>query len=341
MSGTSLDGLDIAYCHFTYDSIWNFEILQAETIPHAKEWKEKLTTATQLSGYELTKLDVDLGIYFGNCVNAFLKKHEIDKNEIDVISSHGHTIFHRPDLGLTLQIGSGAHILSKSNIKTICDFRTLDVARGGQGAPLVPIGDLQLFPVYDYCLNLGGIANISFDENGIRKSFDISIANIAGNYLCSKINLEYDDKGLLAQSGNLLPEVLEKMNALPYFEMDYPKSLGIEFFENEFKSILDLKKYTIKDLLHTFGVHLGMQIGKTTTSGKLLITGGGAYNDFWIAQIKKYSVCEVVIPNNEVIDFKEALIFAFLGVLKLRNEVNCLASVTGASMDSCGGILYS
>ncbi len=341
MSGTSLDGLDIAFCHFKNTNGWKFEILKTQTICYSKKWKQELKYAPKLSSFELTKLDINLGKHFAKCVNTFIKKNSIDKSKIDAISSHGHTIFHRPDIGLTHQIGSGAHLSSNTEIKTICDFRILDVARGGQGAPLVPIGDLQLFSEYDYCLNLGGIANISFNENEIRKSFDIGLANIVGNYLCSKINLEYDDKGLLAQSGNLIPEVLEKMNALPYFKMHYPKSLGIEFFETEFKSILDYEKYKIQDLLHTFGVHLGMQIGKTTTSGKLLITGGGAYNDFWINQIKKHSTCEIIIPNNEVIDFKEALIFAFLGVLKLRNESNCLASVTGANQDSCGGIVFS
>lgn len=341
MSGTSLDGLDIALCHFSYDDSWNYSISVAETIPYSNTLVEKLSLAEQLNGLDLSLLDVELGRYIGTEVNEFCKNFNLDKSSIDAIASHGHTVFHEPERLLTKQIGSGAHIAAVTGIRTICDFRSLDVALSGQGAPLVPIGDQLLFSDYDYCLNLGGIANISFDKNGKRVAFDISLANIVSNYLAQKKGFDFDRNGHLAALGSIDVKLLEQMNTLPYFNVGGPKSLGKEFFINEFKPILDGSKATIEDKLHTFGVHLAQQIAKHLDHGELLITGGGAHNTFWTSEFRKSQQVEIVIPNYKLIDFKEALLFAFLGVLRLQGKPNCLSSVTGAKIDNIGGAVYN
>lgn len=341
MSGTSLDGVDIAYCTFTKGAKWEFKLLNAKTFEYDVQWKKILSQLESQSAFDYVKTDVLLGQFFGKLINAFIDFHQIDKNNIDAIASHGHTIFHQPEISLTSQIGSGAHISALTDITTICDFRTVDVALGGQGAPLVPIGDLHLFYEFQSCLNLGGIANISYQENNQRISFDICMANMVGNYLCESLDLKYDENGTNAKNGQLDATLLEQMNNFKYFEQKPPKSLGKEFFTKEFKSILDASKIPTEDKLHTFGVHLGIQIGKEIRGEKCLVTGGGTYNDFWISEIQKNTKSQIMIPKKEVIDFKEALIFAFLGALRLDLQENCLASVTGASKNNIGGCIYT
>jgi anhydro-N-acetylmuramic acid kinase len=293
--------------------------------------------AFYLNADQISQLDVTYGEYLGELLKQFIHDFQLKPQ---LIASHGHTIFHQPELSLTSQIGSGAHIAAISEIQTICDFRTVDVALGGQGAPLVPIGDLHLFSEFDYCLNLGGISNISYQESSDRISFDISLANIVGNYLCKSIDLSYDENGKIAKSGNIDTTLLQKMNNFSFFNQKPPKSLGKEFFVKQFKPILDASNIKTEDKLHTFGVHLGQQVGKIIKNGSCLISGGGAYNDFWIEEIKKNTNGNIVIPSKEIIDYKEALIFAFLGALRLEQEINCLASVTGANRNNIGGCIY-
>jgi len=340
MSGTSLDGVDIAYCEFTKNTTWTYDIIHSQTFEYNDQWKEILSLAEESSALDLARSDVFLGQLFGNLTNAFIDFHQINKDDLDAISSHGHTIFHQPELSLTTQIGNGAQIAALTGIKTICDFRTTDVALGGQGAPLVPIGDSLLFSEFDYCLNLGGIANISFQEKGQRISFDIGLANIVGNFLCRHLEAGYDKGGELAKSGKIDNSLLTKMNELEYFYLNSPKSLGKEFFNTQFQPLLDQSKSNLADKLHTFGVHLGMQIGKHINHGNCLVTGGGAYNEFWMEQINLQSKGKITLPTPQIIDFKEALLFAFLGALRLEEEINALKSVTGASKNSCGGCIY-
>ncbi len=340
MSGTSLDGVDIAYCSFTKGYKWEFKLLSAKTFEYDTQWKNTLSELSSKPALEYAKVNVLLGEFLGKLVNAFIDFHQIDKKEIDAIASHGHTIFHQPEISLTTQIGSGAHIAAITGIPTVCDFRTSDVALGGQGAPLVPIGDLHLFHDYKSCLNLGGIANISYQENDQRISFDICLANIVSNYLCEFLKIPFDEKGNIARNGKLDIELLAQMNSFNFFDQKPPKSLGKEFFTNYFKHILDAIEISTEDKLHTFGVHLGSQIGKVIQGTKCLITGGGAYNDFWISEIQKNTKSQIVIPSNEIIDFKEAIIFAFLGTLRLTAQENCLASVTGAKRNNIGGCIY-
>ncbi|CAG5081889.1 anhydro-N-acetylmuramic acid kinase [Parvicella tangerina] len=341
MSGTSLDGLDIALCEFEKDDKWSFGILFAETQKYSDQWVSRLQLADQLSGQGLMQLDADLGKHFGEAVNNFLKKHDLKPNRIDAIASHGQTIFHQPTNSFTTQIGSGAHLSAVTGIKTICDFRSKDVALGGQGAPLVPIGDELLFGMYDYCINFGGIANISFRENDTRKSFDIGFANMASNYLVETLGKPYDENGTIAQGGSFDQSLFEQLNALEYFHKDPPKSLGKEYFDQVFSFTLKNNPLPTQDQLHTFGKHLAFQVAKHLKSGSCLSTGGGSYNQFWLDEIRSSSSVEIIVPEPIIIDFKEALIFAFLGVLRLEECTNTLHSVTGAIKDSIGGCIYT
>ncbi len=346
MSGTSLDGLDIAYCHFhKKESAWEFSILKTESIEYTPDYKEQLKNIIHLQAIELLAFHNTYGNWLGNTVNDFIKKN---KMAVDFISSHGHTVHHQPKIGVTYQIGSGQHLANTSKKKVICDFRTNDVSLGGQGAPLVPIGDKLLFSTYDFCLNLGGISNISFDNKEKRIAYDISPANMLLNHICKRIDIPYDDGGKLSRTGTLNHKLLDTINRLEYYSQAYPKSLGYEWFTEKIIPVLEYTNDTPENLLHTSVHHIAQQIAiaiKKTNKKKasLLITGGGAKNHFLVEILKNniQEYVEVIIPEEKIIDFKEALIFAFMGVLKERNEINCLSSVTGAIRDSCSGVIYT
>ncbi|MEW7291379.1 anhydro-N-acetylmuramic acid kinase [Aquimarina sp. 2304DJ70-9] len=345
MSGTSLDGLDIACCHFeNKNNTWSFSIVKTQSIDYTSALKEQLKNTVHLEASKLLAFHNEYGNWLGEQAKNFIKKYTL---EIDFIASHGHTVFHQPEIGLTHQIGSGQHLANSSNHKVICDFRTNDVALGGQGAPLVPIGDQLLFNEYDFCLNLGGISNISFDSKAQRMAYDISPANMLLNFICQKINLEYDQGGQLAKTGKINPQLLDLLNALEYYNLPFPKSLGYEWFAEKVIPIIDNTQDSVENLLHTSVVHIATQIAngiKNTqkSDSTLLITGGGAKNNFLIEMLqqKLTGFAKVVIPSVDSIDFKEALIFAFMGVLRDRNEINCLKSVTGALKDSSSGVTY-
>lgn len=340
MSGTSLDGLDIVWVQFWFESSWKFKIKKATTLPYKQAFRDQLSNAQQLTGFDLCNLDKEFGRLIGTSVHDFIKGIE---SKIDFIASHGHTVFHQPDKGLTLQIGDGNEIAATNGITTICDFRSLDVALGGQGAPLVPIGDRLLFADYDFCLNIGGFANISFEKDNYRLAYDICPANIVLNNLSNKLGFEFDKNGDIARSGNLCDELYQELNELGYYKLSFPKSLGREWLETSFLPILNKYTISIEDKLYTVCHHIANQIGestKTSKSGKLLITGGGAYNTYLIELIEHKTNNQIVIPENNIIEYKEALIFAFLGLLKITNQVNCLASVTGANRDSSCGVIY-
>ena len=338
MSGTSLDGLDIVYVKFDAQNPSNFKIISAETFAYPDVWYRKLKDAYHFTANELAQLDADYGTYLGEQVNAFIKKYHI--GNVDLIASHGQTIFHRPELGYTTQIGSGAHIHAVTGITTICDFRTQDVALGGQGAPLVPIGDRLLFPEYNYCLNIGGFANISYEHNGKRQAYDICPTNIVMNHYVAKMGLKYDDKGHLAKTGTINQDLLSDLNALDFYMDERPKSLGWEFVEQIIIPMIDAYDISIPNILKTYIEHIAIQIAQKVSGGKMLITGGGAFNDFLIERIKAVSDTKVIIPEAEIIDFKEALIFALLGLLKSQGKVNILSSVTGSKMDHSSGVIY-
>ena len=340
MSGTSLDGLDIVLCKFVFNNNWEFEILKSETIEYSAYWKENLSKAQTLSGIDILLLHKEYGRFIGESILTFLKGTNY---KIDLIASHGHTVFHQPEKKLTLQIGDGAEISSTTGITTISDFRSLDVALDGQGAPLVPIGDELLFPEYDYCLNIGGFANISFNENNKRLAYDVCPANIILNFLANKLGHTYDKDGILGRSGKINTELLQKLNTLEYYNKNHPKSLGKEWLDSTVIPILAKFEIPLIDQIRTVYEHIAQQISGALpdeNKSKTLITGGGAYNSFLIELIKQKTKSEIVIPDKEIIEYKEALIFAFLGVLRYNNQVNCLSSVTGAQRDSSSGIIH-
>lgn len=342
MSGTSLDGVDIAACEFweTKPGNIDYKIHTAKTLAYPKDWIERLISAPLLSGFELTQLDIDYGNYLGELIKNFITQNEIKPH---FIASHGHTAFHQPERGITLQIGSGANIAAKTGLKVISDFRSLDVALGGQGAPLVPIGDMLLFGEYEFCLNLGGFSNISMTvEKAGRIAFDICPANMALNHFANKMGYEFDKNGKFAASGKLNDQLLDTLNVCEYYAKNPPKSLAREWFEVSFLPLID-KSIPTQDILHTLCEHIAIQIGKAVADypvGKILTTGGGAENSYLINRIREHTKSKIEIPEKMLVHYKEALVFALLGYLRSENTINTLASVTGAVRDSIGGSVF-
>ncbi len=344
MSGTSGDGLDIAYCEFEKHDNWKYSIVESETVPFPKKLAKKLVKAHTMNGLKLSLLDVEFGNWIGEQVRYFITKHSLS---VQAVASHGHTIFHQPKKQLSLQIGNGWAIHQACGIPVINDFRMLDVQLGGQGAPLVPIGDRLLFGKYDYCINLGGIANISMEFDRKRIAFDICPFNLLLNHFAEICGKSYDKNGKLAKKGKLLDKVLKQLDKLPFYQIQGAKSLGREDLTEYLEILEGNGGYKAENILHTLIVHYVQQITKTLTPipGKkpsILITGGGTYNTFFMEKLHESlsENFEIISAGKTLINFKEALIFAFLGVLKLRGENNCLASVTGASIDSCGGNVF-
>lgn len=339
MSGSSLDGIDLALVHFTFgDGHYSYNIVNATTLPYPEEWQQRLANAFLAKPEDLVTLDKAYGAYLGQKVSEFVKQCEVKPN---FVASHGHTIFHKPELRYTLQIGDGQALANHCGILTVNDFRTEDVSKGGQGAPLVPIGDKLLFSDYDICLNIGGIANLSYEVDGQRIAYDICIANQALNWLAQREGLAYDKDGLMAQKGTVNNMLLQQLNDNTFFQQAPPKSLGREFFETYQKQ--DLEAFDTMDALATCVEHIAQQIGQSTAElpqGKMLITGGGARNKFLIEQIQQHTNHQVVVPDLETVDYKEALIFALLGLLRLEGQTNVLCSVTGAPTDSCSGKIW-
>lgn len=342
MSGTSLDGLDLARCTFKENAngTWQYKIADAVTIPYPDQWQQELREAMHLSAFDYALLDVRLGEYIGDCINRWIQ----GKGKPQFIASHGHTVFHRPDLHLTTQIGSGAAIAAKTGIQTVCAFRTTDVALGGQGAPLVPIGDELLFGEYDACLNLGGFSNISYRKEGRRISFDISPCNMGLNLAAGIVGQAFDRDGDLARSGEVIPTLLEQLNNLDYYAQKPPKSLGKEWFESTFWPIVQrhMEESTATHILRTLTEHFALMIARSipTETSKVLTTGGGALNSFLIEQLRLMTKSDISVPDLAIVQYKEALVFAFLGLLRITNRNNCLSSVTGATRNSCGGAIY-
>jgi len=345
MSGTSGDGLDIAYCSYELHHQWSYEILDAITVPFPDDLGQKLMNCHRLSALELALLDVAFGKWMGEKVREYSSEKHIKPL---AVCSHGHTVFHQPAKGLSLQIGNGWALHQASGQKVINDFRMQDVQLGGQGAPLVPIGDSLLFPMIDFCINLGGIANISMKSAAERIAFDTCPFNLMLNAQANILGAEYDKDGTWAKEGVLNEKLFNALNTLPYYSKSSSKSLGREDLEDDFMPLVISSGLSEKDILRTLVEHYAFQIAKvikqyqSTDQPSVLITGGGAYNLFFIEQLssKLDHKWNHTVATSELIEFKEALIFGFLGVLRLRNENNCLASVTGASNDSSGGVIF-
>ena len=357
MSGTSLDGVDLCCARFDTSKLEDFEILAAETRPYPKAWRSRLKDAFQSGGVDsdrdLQDLLREYGEYLGDLVKDFIASRGIER--VDLLCSHGHTIHHKPDEGVTTQIGCGGRINEVTGIRTVSNFREQDVVQyGGQGAPLVPIGDALLFKSHDVCLNLGGIANLSFHCKGEDKrlAFDIVPVNLVLNHFASKIDpkAEYDDGGAHARAGKLNEALFRELNALSFYQQKGPKSLGYEFVAGTILPMLEDRDtdkvdgaLDARDVLRTFTEHIAHQIGRTlnaTGLGDVLVTGGGAYNDYLLERLRARTDLRVCVPDKDIVEYKEALIFGLLGVLRVRGINNCLASVTGARYDHCRGDVY-
>ena len=338
MSGTSLDGLDL--CLALFDSNeggrWTFDILAAETLPYDLAWTHKLQQAHALGALDFVALHKEYGALLGNRAAHFLRSRHLGA---DYVASHGHTIFHQPQRGVTFQLGDGAALAAAAGLPVISDFRSLDVALGGQGAPLVPAGDRLLFGAYERCLNLGGFANISFEQAGQRVAFDVCPCNIALNALSQTLGTPYDRDGAFAAQGSVNGALLDELNAIDFYAQRGAKSLGREWVEQVFFPKIAAHSLSPHDRLRTVCEHVAMQVARCSGSGTLLATGGGALNAFLMQRIANLSPCRVVIPEALVVNFKEALIFAFLGALYVCNEINTFASATGAKRSSIGGCL--
>ena len=340
MSGTSLDGIDMTYVNFQKNKFWEYKILFAKTFKYDDLWKNKLECSQDLNGNKLKILNEEYTKFLAYKINKFIEENSI--KEIDFIGSHGHTIFHKPSAGYTFQIGNIQNLANYVGKTIICDFRIGDVMLGGQGAPLVPIGDLLLFKNHDTCLNLGGFANISIKKNNKIIAYDICAVNTVFNFLSKKIKLEFDNEGSNARKGKFIKDLYDKLENLKYYSLNPPKSLGIEWVKSKIFPLLEhFSSFSVYDLMHTYLVHISKEIAKNLNqSNSVLITGGGAYNSFLIEQIRKYTNPELILPERLLIEYKEAIIFGFLGVLKFRNEINCLKSVTGSKKDHSSGKIF-
>ena len=341
MSGTSLDGLDICDVSFKkHKGNWEFIIHHAETISYSVELENSLLEAFHWSKEKVDELDVVYSAYLADQVVDFIERHNI--TSVDAVSSHGHTIWHQPNLGFTKQIGNLPLTAERSKLTWVCDFRTADVALAGQGAPLIPIGDELLFKDYDFCLNLGGFANLSFSDNNGRLAYDICAVNVVLNKLAQSLNLTFDRDGDIAKRGRSDADFLSQLSGLAYYRRNFPKSLGMEWVESSLWPLIESSELSFEDKLASYTEHIAYQIGSAMPHNKkkIFVTGGGAKNKFLLESISRFTNNFIHIPEVELVDFKEAVVFAFLGVLRLRNEVNCLKSVTGAKMDHCSGNIF-
>lgn len=352
MSGSSLDGLDIAFVEFEESrSKWSFEIKAAQCKPYNNEWLQKLQNATTLSAYDYLLLHTAYGKYIGEQINDFIEEFDLH-HKVQLIASHGHTTFHAPALGMTAQLGDGAAIAATTEINVVSDLRAMDVAFGGQGAPIVPVGEKLLFDDYSFYLNLGGIANLSFKSNNDLIAFDVCPANRVLNLLANEEGKQYDENGAIAASGKVYTPLLARLNALPYYSLSHPKSLANDFGTNSVFPLIQAFDISNADKLRTFSEHIVMQIvysiqkllsGNDKKDLKLLITGGGAFNTFLVQRLKdslQLFDIEVIVPDAIIINYKEALIMALIGVLRWREEYNVLQSVTGARRSSIGGAVW-
>lgn len=361
MSGSSLDGLDI--CYVELDEIggkWSFDIKASDCVQYEREWVEKLKNAIHLNALEYMRLHTDFGHYIGKKVNKFITDHQLN-HRVQLVASHGHTTFHEPDKKMTGQIGDGAAIAAETGINVVSDLRAMDVALGGQGAPIVPIGEKLLLGNYDYFLNLGGIANIS-DTN---IAFDICPANRVLNMLVQQMGHDYDDGGAIAATGKINDLLLYELNELDFYQNPFPKSLANDFGTDVVYPIIEKYNCGIPDALATMVEHTAIQIANAlrqvnnqksivnSESGNslttqhspltMLVTGGGAFNHFLIERIQshvKLLLVDIVVADKTLIEFKEALVMALIGVLRWREENNVLKSVTGATRSSIGGAVW-
>lgn len=343
MSGSSLDGVDIACCDFVVqEDSWSYIYHFAETIPFTDTIRAKLLGAPSMPAKELEALDAEFGTYLGKLSNSFIKKHQIEG--LELIASHGHTVFHHPEEGFSTQIGSGAHLAAASGYSVVCDLRSGDLAKGGQGAPIVPIGEKMLFQAYDAFLNIGGIANLSVYRDDLLYAWDVGAANQVLNHLAEKAGKAFDRDGEMAKAGKVNYDLLDKLEGIDFYNLEPPRSMDNQYVASHYFPLFE--GVDIYDGLATFSEHLVSRIIKEMIrfgqpSRNLLVTGGGAYNSFLIEKLRrKLPEVYVHVPAGALVEYKEALIMGFIGLLRYLGKPNVLSTVTGAREDACSGALY-
>lgn len=344
MSGSSMDGLDMAYCVLSeVGGEWTCEIEAADSVSFTEEWKEKLKNITSVGAKDLIRIHVDFGHYIGEQINAFIEKNALE-HKVHFVASHGHTVFHEPGQRMTFQMGDGASIAAELELPVISDLRNMDIAFGGQGAPIVPIAEKMLWAGYDYFLNLGGIANVSQHTENQITAFDVCPANRVLNALMNTVEKEYDDKGSTAASGKWNPDLLQALNNLDYYKLPAPKSLSNEFGMETVLPLLEKSDLSLSDKLATMVEHIAFQIGDSLAEkGTILVTGGGAHNDYLLQRIEFYLKSKninIEKTDHQTIEYKEAICMALMGALRWREEENVLSQVTGARQNSIGGALW-
>lgn len=352
MSGSSLDGLDMALVEFEeIGGKWNYTILNSDCASYPDEMKERLKHSTELNAPDYLQLNVDFGRLIGNLVNDFINKNDL-AYKIQLIALHGHTTFHIPQKGVSAWLGNPADVAAITKINVVSDLRAMDVALGGQGAPIVPLGEKLLFPDFNYFLNIGGIANISILKNDKKIAFDVCAANKVLNMLAEQTGAGYDKDGAIAAAGNVSTALLTELNRLEYYKQPYPKSLANNFGIETVYPIVNAAPVSLEDKMRTYVEHIVTQISyaindasqrNPSETEKLFITGGGALNSFLVkrltAVLKQYNI-EVFVPEKETIDNKEALIMALLAVLRWREENTVMNEITGAARPSIGGAVW-
>ena len=355
MSGSSLDGADLAWCTFQFAEddpakLVSWTLHRGVTIPYDEGWQQRLRNAPALSGRGLWLLHTELGLHYGHMLRTFVDELP---EKVDFIASHGHTVFHYPDQHTTTQIGDGAAIAAVLNMPVIDQFRTQDMALGGQGAPLAPLADRYFFPEYFACLNLGGISNISIKTDRGYVAFDVGGANQVLDAMMQEIGKDYDENGQLARTGQLIPALKQAADALSFHAQQPPKSLGNDWVRERLLPLFKDQQYALEDRLHTYCHHVAGQIAASlhqvaknenielTDQQQLLVAGGGGFNGFLcecIAAVIQPVQLEIAAPD--IIAFKEAALMALAGALRWQQQPNVIPSVTGASRAAVGGAIH-
>lgn len=339
MSGSSLDGLDIAIATFasrdTYDVVFN---------KHCALPSQLASELNKAASYNI-KDYLELESKFTDFIAKELQNITNQYQDINLIAIHGHTVHHDPDSGYSCQMVNAGRLASLTGLDVLADFRNQDIGLGGQGAPLAPIVEHLLGSQAAY-LNLGGIANISLHKSGSIVGYDVSPCNQLFNHFAKLNGLEYDDKGLLGRKGAIDQNLLNQWSALPYFQVDAPKSMDNQWLVHNFISTLEDDKS--EDQCHTAYQFVSHQIAKSVINNlsegdRVMCTGGGSYNDYLIQLIQdkiKSKSIQLVFPPKELIDYKEAILMSYMGYLYLNNKPNTLSSVTGASRSASVGGYY-
>jgi anhydro-N-acetylmuramic acid kinase len=337
MSGTSLDGMDAALVRFSEENGLQWQLLEHFEFEYPNELKNLVNNCFKDASLK-SEVDQAFADWTISCIEQIKER---TAHEIHVVGSHGQTIFHEPQNKYTFQAGCLADIALATGIPCITDFRMQDVLLGGQGAPLVPMGDHLLFGEYEAALNLGGFANVSIGnpllQDGVLHAFDICPANYVLNAFARELGKEYDAGGAHASRGSINQWVLEELNSLPYFDKKPPKSLGAEWVESQVFDKIDYLQPS--DALATYCEHIALQISKVLAGKRVLVTGGGAWNDYLLGRIKAYGV-DLERPEKEVVDFKEAIIFALLAYLRFTGKDNVLGATTGSGKNHSSGKVF-